>query len=453
MAGADRSIRVVRRTPIVLLALALVAAAPTGLARASVPEILVLDQHGHVALRPDRFLPPVARSELPPPAGAAAPLPALRAPGGLHASTVARTVPSELQRLQRAGALSADQATAYEATYANARHLARKLKGTRRTELSAVLANADAQASDGLLTASRVPVVLETVRRNAQWWAAKPALTYGRRLRFAGSRLVWQAYPGQGIQIQWLGTFGRMNQLFLAKGYDTEVAQMAAEIRSYAVRRAGGIAWEYEFRFGGGRPPWVSGLAQGTAIQAFARAAVRLKDPQWFGVARDALGIFRTPPPSGVRVTTGDGAHYLAYSFAPGQRIFNAFFQSIIGLHDFAALANDPEGRRLWLDGQREAAREVRQADTGSWSLYQPGVPSDIGYHKVLRDFVRGLCDRLEQDRQNEVLKLRARRGPAAVLLRFDRWPDPAPYCLATQSLNRELYSRLRALGLPTPWG
>ncbi|HEY5143675.1 MAG TPA: D-glucuronyl C5-epimerase family protein [Solirubrobacteraceae bacterium] len=443
-----------RRTPIVLLALALVAVAPTGLARASVPEILVLDQHGHVALRPDRFLPPLAESELPPPDGASTTRPPARADGaGSHASAVARTVPSELRRLQRSGALSADRATAYEATWANARQLVKKLKGTRRAELGAVLTNAEAQASEGLLTASRVPVVLETIRRNAQWWASGPALTYGRRVRFSGSRLVWQAYPGQGVQIQWLGTFGRMNQLFLAKGYDTEVGQMAAEIRSYAVQRAGGIAWEYQFQFGGGRPPWVSGLAQGTAIQAFARAAVRLKDPQWFGVARDALGIFRTPPPSGVRVKDGDGAHYLAYSFAPGQRIFNAFFQAIIGLHDFAALANDAQGRRLWLDGQREAAREVRQADTGSWSLYQPGVASDIGYHKVLRDFVRGLCDRLEHDRQNEVQQLRVRRGPAAVLLRFDRWPDPAPYCLATQSLNRELYSRLRAMGLPTPWG
>lgn len=448
--GADRSIRGVRRTPVVLLALALVAAAPP-VARASAPEILVLDQHGQVLVRHDRFLP---SSELPPPDGATPARAPLPAPGrGPHASAVKRTVASELQRLQRAGALTPAEASAYGQTYAGARRLAHRLHGTRRSELAAVLANVDAQAAEGLLTSSRLPVVMETVRRNAQWWASGPLLTYGRRIRFQGSRLVWEAYPGQGIQIQWLGTFGRMNQLFLAKGYDTELGEMAAEIQRYAVQRAGGVAWEYQFRFDGGRPPWVSGLAQGTAIQALARAAVRLKDPQWFALARSALGIFRTPPPSGVRVAAGDGAHYLAYSFAPGVRIFNAFFQAIIGLHDFAGLANDAEGRRLWLDGEREAAREVRRADTGSWSLYQPGVPSDIDYHKVLRDFVRGLCDRLEHDRQTAVQQLRARRGPAAVLLSFDRWPDPAPYCLETQSLNRELYSRLRALGLPTPWG
>ena len=222
----------------------------------------------------------------------------------------------------------------------------KRLKGVARAELASVLRNAEGQAADGLLTSSRVKVVLMTVKRNAQWFAANGPAAYGRRMKFDGSRLVWQFYPGQGVQIQWLGTFGRMNQLFLAKGYDTELAAMAREIESYATDRAGGIAWEYQFVFGGGRPPWVSGLAQGTGIQTLSRAAVRLKDPHWFDVARSALGIFRTPPPSGVRVKAGGGAHYLAYSYAPGQRIYNAFLQSVIGLHDFAFLANDPLGRQ-----------------------------------------------------------------------------------------------------------
>jgi hypothetical protein len=296
--------------------------------------------------------------------------------------------------------------------------------------------------------------VHETVRRNAQWWGANGPLAYGRRIRFPGSRLVWQSYPGQGVQIQWLGTFGRMNQLFLAKDHPTSFAAMAREIAGFAVGRADGIAWEYQFRFGGGRPPWVSGLAQGTAIQAFSRAALRLGDREWFRVARRALGVFRTGPPSGVRVLTGAGAHYLAYSYAPGQRIYNAFLQSIIGLHDFATFANDPVGRRLWLLGERQARLEVRRSNTGTWSLYQPGVPSDIGYHRVLRDFAGGLCDRLNRDRQREVLELRARTGdPLAALGELRRWPDPRPYCETQQLMNRQLWRRLRALGQGTPTG
>ena len=47
----------------------------------------------------------------------------------------------------------------------------------------------------------------------------------------------------------------------------------------------------------------------------------RLADPAYSDAARSALGIFRTPPPEGVRVPTPAGAHYLQYSFAPRLRI------------------------------------------------------------------------------------------------------------------------------------
>ena len=33
--------------------------------------------------------------------------------------------------------------------------------------------------------------------------------------------------------------------------------------------------------------------------------------------------------------------------------------------------------------------------DTGAWSLYRPGRESDLGYHQLLRDFLRGLCTRV----------------------------------------------------------
>lgn len=417
-----------------------------GIARASAPNLLVFDTRGHVRAQHDPFLP---AAEPIPPGTAERPGAAARLSARARA-----TVPSRLRALEREGELTDDQARSHLDAYADARGTLKKLRGRARAELAAVLRNAEAQASDGLLSASRVKVVLTTVRRNAQWWGAGSPLAYGRRIRFPGSRLIWQSYPGQGVQIQWLGTFGRMNQLFHARGYDTELAAMAREIESYAAERAGGKAWEYQFAFSGGSPPWVSGLSQGTAISALSRAAVRLKDTHWFAVARSALGIFRAPPPSGVRVRAREGSHYLAYSQAPGLRIYNAFLQSVIGLHDFATLANDPAGRRLFLEGVRRARVEIRWADTGSWSLYRPGVASSIEYHKVLRDFARGLCSRMNMDRQRAVLALRERVGdPAAVLRAYDRHPDGAPFCVAQQNFNRYLYARLKALGLPGPWG
>ncbi len=415
-----------------------------------------MDTSGQVRAQHDPF---AAATDGLPPAAADSPGPRLATTAdGLRRSPASSsrrsaTVGSELRRLRSAGALDEAQADEYDEHWRRARRALETLKGSRKRDLAAVLSTANQMAADGLVTSSRIHDVVLTIRRNADWWQNGPLLSFGKRVRFTGSRLTWQYYPGNGIQIQWLGTFARMNNLFLAGGHDPELRETALEIQEHAVDRAGGIAWEYLFPFGGGRPPWVSGLAQGTAIQALSRAAVRLKEPDLFVVARSALGVFRTPPPSGIRVRTSAGAHYLAYSYAPGQRIYNAFFQSIIGLHDFATFANDPLGRRLWLDGERQARLEVARSDTGAWSLYQPGKLSDIGYHKVLRDFVRRLCDRLNTDRQRESIELRAVAGPGAVLESVADWPDPAPYCVATQNFNRYLYARLRAMGLPTPYG
>ena len=58
------------------------------------------------------------------------------------------------------------------------------------------------------------------------------------------------------------------------------------------------IAWEYGFYFDGGYPPWISGMAEATGIQAYARAAQLLGKPEYVTLARKALGAFETPPPT-----------------------------------------------------------------------------------------------------------------------------------------------------------
>ena len=61
------------------------------------------------------------------------------------------------------------------------------------------------------------------------------------------------------------------------------------------------------FHFDGGSPPWTSGLSQGTALQVLARAWSRFKEPAYLTAAQQALGIFETPPPQGVRVEHAGG--------------------------------------------------------------------------------------------------------------------------------------------------
>ena len=139
-----------------------------------------------------------------------------------------------------------------------------------------VLAAVEGIAARRQLTPSRLTPLWLTLQRNLEWWTTGPLLASGRRVEFQGSELVWQYYPGQGLQLQMLGNFGKLNGLWGTRA-NARLAVMLDELLPLAAERAGGLAWEYYFTFGGGRPPWVSGLAQGTAVQALARAATRLR--------------------------------------------------------------------------------------------------------------------------------------------------------------------------------
>ena len=71
-----------------------------------------------------------------------------------------------------------------------------------------------------------------------------------------------------------------------------ELRALLDRMVALASERGGFTAWEYFFAFGGGTPPWISGLAQGTAIQALTRGSQLLADPKYLAVARRGLGAF-----------------------------------------------------------------------------------------------------------------------------------------------------------------
>jgi hypothetical protein len=305
----------------------------------------------------------------------------------------ALTVTAALQGLQKSGAITEALYNQYEGAYSAARSSLRKLSGTRAAELGAVLANVEAMASAGELIASRLPVVFTTLEHNRQWWTTRPLLGTDQRVYFTGSRIVWEYYPGQGIEIQWLATFGKANGYFLDKE-TTALKEVLNEAIALATQRAGGIAWEYMFRFDGGSPPWTSGLSQGTALQVFARAWSRTHEQAYLTAAQQALGIFKTPPSSGVRVATPAGANYLEYTYAPTERILNGFIQSLVGLYEYTKLTGDPVGQQLFEAGDAEARAETPHYDTGAWSMYDQHSESDLSYHELLAEFLEHLCEK-----------------------------------------------------------
>jgi D-glucuronyl C5-epimerase C-terminus len=355
--------------------------------------LLVLSASGRTFTREDRFLP----SNQPPTASAPqTPIAADQRASARAATSHGPSIQSALSSLKASGAISPTLYTQYAAIYAAAQRTLKKLSGTRHMELADVLANAQAIASKHEFIPSRLPALFLTIERNRDWWTTGPLLSFSQRVSFPGSRIVWEYYPGQGIEIQWLATFGEANGYYLAGNENLDLQELLREVIPLATARAGGIAWEYFFQFDGGLPPWTSGLSQGTALQVLSRAWSRFKEPADLEAAKAALGIFKTPPPEGVVVKTAAGSEYAEYTYAPSDRILNGFIQSLVGLYDYTQLTGDPLGLALFEAGDAEARAEVPHYNTGSWSMYDQHTESDLNYHELLTEFLLHLCQRTQ---------------------------------------------------------
>jgi hypothetical protein len=361
--------------------------------------------------REDPALPPPALSDPPAPPGPCAEQPSLRA----SATSVNQAIDRARSRKQVDAAKAAD----YKRIYREARATRSRLGGSYRSELSSVITQLERIAAADRLTGSRMPALFLQLDRNDEFWGGDPKFPVredvpeepcqrassgraGSRVMFAGSEVVYQYYPGNGLQIQPLANFGKANGIYTACRRQEARCDHAAlrklldELVAIRSSRGGFTTWEYWFAFSGGAPPWVSGMAQGTAMQALTRGSILLNEPSYLTVARSAVGIFEKATPTGVRVRgEGGGSHYAIYSFAPGLKVLNAFLQTITGLYDYAKTAKDDRAMRLFRAGDRSARREVPRYDTGAWSLYsQGGAESNLNYHNVVTDFLENLCTR-----------------------------------------------------------
>jgi D-glucuronyl C5-epimerase C-terminus len=322
------------------------------------------------------------------------------AAGGLRAK---RAVYRSLTRAVRRQAIAAADGRRWRRWYVLSLRALRRLGGARDTQLRYVVDSVEALALRGRLIPSRMPVAFLQLERNRQYWRALPYPAAGDQVSFRGSQILFQYFPGEGLQLHPLATFKKGNHLhgFCERreaSCDLEALRdLLDEMNALAVDRGRGfVAWEYLFHFGGGAPPWISGMAQATGIQALGRAARLLEVPQYVDVARRALGAFATGPPAGVR-TTGPrgGVHYLHYSFAPGLYVFNAFMQTLIGLYDFSKLTGDARALGLYRAAEPEARAEIPLSDVGDWSRYSyAGAESTREYHELLRELLQSMCSR-----------------------------------------------------------
>jgi hypothetical protein len=277
----------------------------------------------------------------------------------------------------------------------------RRLSGQRRLELGYVIGTIRRLAAQKRLGARLAPLFL-ILDRNREWWAKAGPPASGARLRFGASRVLFQYFPGEGLQLHPLGNFGQANGYWYARRHG-DLRSLLEDLQEIAVKRGGFLTWEYYFAFGGGAPPWISGMAQGTAMQAYARASQRLADPELLEVARRARGAFEQSTPVGVRSRQGSRDWYALYSFAPRLNVLNGLLQAVNGVRTYAEIAGDQQAQAIFQRGDDTARAVVDEFDTGAWSLYarpnnRPGQEASLNYHTLNRDFARNLCRATKAD-------------------------------------------------------
>ena len=381
-----------------LVVLFLVAAFP---ATAAASPVLVLGPHGRVHDRNDRFLSAVPITPLPATAPGHGTTTRARTAVVRQRGAAARrkprkpaaTVKSVLSALRHRGSISAARYSQTLGAFNAAVKAEKHLTGTRLAELEAVTESVHQFAVTRQLSPPRLAAVVATLNANRTWWTTGSLPAPDQRIEFSGSQLVWEYYPGQGLQLQVLGTFGKADGMYTAgPSQYPAMEQLLAEMIPLASRRGGGTTWEYYFNFDGGAPPWTSAMSQATGLEALTRAYEATKNPYYLQVAARALGIFAKPPPVGVTVPTALGVRFLQYTFAPNLSIINAFLQTLIGLYDYGHVSGNATAQALFANGNAEAMAELPSFNTGAWSLYQPGVEDDLSYHELVTGFLAQLC-------------------------------------------------------------
>src|SRR5437667_446979 len=213
---------------------------------------------------------------------------------------------------------------------------------------------------------------------NTRWFASHWDQKAGKDVFDASDGIWYRAFPGIGFQFHPLENFGKLNN-FVAQKNSTRADQLAQSLLNRSVVRSGGLAWEYYFRFEGGQPPWISGMAQAVAAQALSGAGTLLADPSLTSASQR---VYKTVPSLTRLVQTGPWIRLYAFN---NDTVLNAQLQTIVSLQDYAGRTGDQAATNLAAQLQAAAVGIVPRFDTGYWSLYAlGGAAAPLDYHQYV---------------------------------------------------------------------
>jgi len=198
--------------------------------------------------------------------------------------------------------------------------------------------------------------------------------------------IVYRWFPRLGFEFHPLANFASLNNV-AAAGDAESTSVLADALLARAIPRSTRLIWEYQFRFGGGRPPWASGMAQAVAAQALARAAAVVGDPA-LGAA--SVRAFSSVPPFLLNLSTGPWIRLYGFN---SQVVLNAQLQTIVSLLEYGQESGDVQASSL-ADRMLSATQAMLpRFDTGDWSRYElGGAYASRDYQKFVTDLLAKLA-------------------------------------------------------------
>ncbi len=263
------------------------------------------------------------------------------------------------------------------------------------------------------LTADRLRPTFLVLRANTRFWSRSPLPASGWRTSFGTDPAIFQYYPGHGLQLQPLASWGRANAIAGAclaalrsrtrkdRCRSAALARSLDRLSALGARRSGyprvgvllrlrlGLAAVGERDDAGDRDP--GALAR---LPRARQGALAPQRPERARRLRAAAADRRLGQRARAGATTS------CTRSRPTHRVFNGGLQAVIGLRDASALLHSSRAERLFERGERATRREVADFDTGAWSLYsEHGAEATLNYHSLIAGFLDALCDRVQQAR------------------------------------------------------
>ena len=281
-----------------------------------------------------------------------------------------------IARAQTAGRIDGAEASDYRAAAAGAANVLPKLPSSRYRNLAAVVHQV-AGFWKGY-DSPRGRALFDMLAFNTKWFASHWDQKASTDVVDYSDGTWYRAFPGIGFQFHPLENFGKLNN-FVAQKNTARAEQLAQALLARSVLRYGGLAWEYYFRFEGGRPPWISGMAQAVAAQALSRAGTLLADATLTSAAQR---VYKTVPSLTRSVAAGPWIRLYAFNNAT---VLNAQLQTIVSLQDYVTQTKDQAAAGLASQLQAAAVAMLPRFDTGYWSLYAlGGAEAPLDYHKYV---------------------------------------------------------------------